>query len=260
MVNNTNNTKTVVNILWTGGWDSTYRIIQLIEKDIIIQPFYLMDNRKSEQLELSAIKLITQKIRNEYSVPGTINDVKLIAVSDIEKSDKITKAYKSLYEKVFFGIQYEWLARFSKTNKNIELIIHQDDKAITVIKAFGDIKKVNDKEKGEYYVLDTSKSSEELSELFGNFHFPLLKYTKLIMKKEAEKLGFIDIMNETWFCHRPINELPCGLCNPCKYTIEEGMGYRLPRKALRRYKTKKMFKSLKIEFIYIVYRKIRGWN
>jgi hypothetical protein len=56
--------KQVINILWTGGWDSTYRVIDLSFKEVVIQPYYLRDNRLSEAMELSVIRNLTEKIRN----------------------------------------------------------------------------------------------------------------------------------------------------------------------------------------------------
>ena len=59
------------------------------------------------------------------------------------------------------------------------------------------------------------------------------------MKEEYEKMKLSDIIDDTWFCFNPINGKPCGYCNPCKYTIEEGMSYRFSNEALKRYKKQK---------------------
>ena len=72
--------------------------------------------------------------------------------------------------------------------------------------------------------------------LFGNQHFPLADYTKLQMKAEYSAMGLSDVIDKTWFCFTPIDGKPCGCCNPCKYTIEEGMTERFTKKALNRYK------------------------
>lgn len=246
----------IVNILWTGGWDSTFRVIQLAQKDVIIQPYYLKDNRKSEENELKAIQLITTDIRALKSVIGKINDVITINVTDIEEDNDITDAYQLLFKKKYFGNQYDWLARFAKQFNSLELTIHQDDKAFSLIQAYGSFKKYNDG-RGEFYKLDQLSSSNEIYKIFGNFDFPILKYSKLDMKKEAEEKGFIEIMNKTWFCQRPINNQPCGQCNPCEYTIKEGLSYRFNKSAIKRYKRKKNLSLLKNNFIYKVLRRIR---
>jgi hypothetical protein len=57
----------------------------------------------------------------------------------------------------------------------------------------------------------------------------LFEVTKLDMAREADDRGWRPFMDMTWFCHSPIRGKPCGICNPCLYTIEEGLGDRLPR-------------------------------
>ena len=49
----------IVEIFWTGGFDSTFRIVQLSRCNVTIQPYYISDNRKSEKNELKAIEQIT---------------------------------------------------------------------------------------------------------------------------------------------------------------------------------------------------------
>ena len=255
-----NSEKDVVNVLWTGGWDSTFRIIQLSTKDIIIQPHYLKDNRKSQKFELNAIRLITEDIRNLASTRCTFRDLILMNVSDINEDKDITQAYKNIAENYRLGSQYDWLARYSKNIKDIE-IGDENGRAIDsiiygAIKANGDTKRIVDDKKGEYYIIDKSVSSNDIIKVFGNYHYPILFYSKLEMKKEAEEMGFIDIMNKTWFCHTPINNEPCGRCVPCMFTIKTGLEYRLSKAALRRYKRKKFIEPIKNTLIYRSIRKL----
>mgnify|MGYP003321755679 CR=1 FL=1 len=107
------------------------------------------------------------------------------------------------------------------------------------------MKKVVDKVIGEYWILDCKKSDPLLVKLFENYHFPLAKWTKLQMKDFYLKYSYNDIMNATWFCYNPIDGKPCGTCNPCVYTIEEGMKERFTKKALMRYHLKKVVGFIK---------------
>jgi len=125
------------------------------------------------------------------------------------------------------------------------LSIQQDDKAVGVIQEFGKVVKVRNSDKGDYFVLDLTHSSKEAQIVFGNFHFPLLEYTKTSMKNRAEERGFIEIMNRTWFCYFPVGGEPCGTCNPCVYSIDECMAYRFNKAAMRRYRLKKARKYLR---------------
>ena len=248
----------MVNILWTGGWDSTYRVIKLAHNDVVIQPYYLIDDyRKSVEIEIETIKKLTSELRNADFTKCRLNDVIIKKITEIEEDSEITEAYNTLLNKKFFGGQYDWLARFAKQLNGLELTIHQDDKAFEIIKQFGSLKKINDSPKGEYFILDNSKSSAELIKVFGSFNFPILEYSKLDMKRDAEENRFINLMNKTWFCHTPIDNEACGICNPCIYTIEEGLKYRFSAKALRRYNIRKYLAPLKKSFIYKLYKKLR---
>lgn len=239
------NKDNVIYIFWTGGWDSSFRILQLSSKDVIIQPIYLDDNRTSADYELKAIDNIANLIGKLETTNCTLLELKIITTKEVYLNDEITRAYNRLLEKKFMGSQYDWLARFSLDFKGIELCIHEEDRASIFKENFASYKKITDSKKGDYYVLDKSSSSDDMSLVFGNYHFPLLKTTKLDMKHEAEINGYISILNQSWFCFTPINGKPCGLCNPCIYTIKNGMQYRFNLAALLRFRTRNVRKTPK---------------
>lgn len=233
------NLKTTVNILWTGGWDSTFRIVQLSAMDVIVQPYYLLCGRNSERYELGAIAKISEMIRSRSSTVCTLRDVITVPINESDNNRDISDSYDAMNRVRKFGIQYDWLARLAREVNGLELTIHQDDKALSVINQFGKVRKTRDTETGEYSVLDFEHSTPDARNIFGNFRFPLLEYTKVRMKKEAEAGGFMEIMNRTWFCYFPVNGEPCGVCNPCIYTIDEGLGYRFNKAAMRKYRARK---------------------
>ncbi len=72
--------------------------------------------------------------------------------------------------------------------------------------------------------------------LFQQFRFPIFSCTKVEMQRVAREHGFADLMEMTWFCYSPTRRMePCGRCNPCRYTAEEGLSRRiLPRNAAAR--------------------------
>jgi 7-cyano-7-deazaguanine synthase len=224
----------VVEIFWTGGWDSSFRIISLAEKAVTIQPFYLGDQRKSEWNELNAMKEIEGDLLNRDATKCTFRPVKIIQTSEVEEDADITRAYQTLQSKL--GSQYDWLARFAKTHPGIELCIHKDDRAFTVMSTLGSVRYVANTIVGSYFEIDRALSDPAVLLLFGNLRFPLLNLTKQDMKERSIKEGTFTMMEKTWFCHRPIHNEPCGVCNPCTYSIEEGMQFRFSPAALRRYR------------------------
>ena len=55
--------KKTVNLLWTSGWDSTYRLVELSRMDVRVQPIYVTGmGRPSEQRELQAQKEILEAL------------------------------------------------------------------------------------------------------------------------------------------------------------------------------------------------------
>ena len=235
-INVTGESKPKIKILWTGGWDSTFRIVSLADKNVIIEPIYLLNNRKCEPHELHAINTIANELKKSKSTKFTLNKLKTIKSSDVKSDKNITDGYKNLADEMHLGGQYEWLARFANLQayKGIELSIHKDDKAYKVIKAFGKVKKVS-KQYGSYYELDINKSHNDLVKVFGNFKYPLFNLNKKRMKRLTDYWGYSSIMTKTWFCHDPFNDEPCGICMPCIYSMEEGMSYRFSEEAIIRY-------------------------
>ena len=54
-----------INILWTGGLDSTYRILELSMQDVTIQPYYLASVNPSTKYEIRAIEELTEIIKKK---------------------------------------------------------------------------------------------------------------------------------------------------------------------------------------------------
>ena len=228
--------KRTVRIFWTGGYDSTFRVVQLSQKDVNIAPYYLKFHRQSTPYELEAMEKITNLLNQNPKTKCTFSPLQIIdAEEEYIVDPDIQQAYKRIRKTMYVGSQYVKLATYVLNHPGIELSVHKDDKAIAVIKTHGKLKKIEDEETGTYYVVDQENSSEDVNTVFGNFCFPLPEITKLQMKQWYIENGYEDVMNSTWFCHKPRNGMPCGVCHPCQYTIEEGMKDRLPKRALMRY-------------------------
>lgn len=223
--------KKSINLLWTGGWDSTFQLLQLL---IIhrrqVTPFYLIDaERPSTGVEIQTIKRIKDRLLKEY--PHTqelMQPTQYYSVTDISQDSKITEAFQSVLKDKFMGRQYEWLPRFCKENEiaDIQLCIHIDDKAHFVIEHI-----VSESTDGFQTLFRVDPKFYEMNEyvLFRYFSFPIFNLSKTQMSAIADKQGWEKIMDMTWFCHQPTKKMnPCGKCNPCLYTIEEGLGRRIP--------------------------------
>lgn len=212
--------------LWTGGWDSTFRIIQLYQRDVIIKPIYVLDhNRKSTDKEIETIGLLTKKIKERFKdSKGEIHSPIFIKRKDIPSNLYLKHIFKLIKKKQPIGKQYYWLASLAKRYPNLEQGFHKEDREQLI--SINEMTEIKDESGGRNWIVNRKKMGFLKRQLFKNVRFPLCYISKLEMKTYAEKHGFIDILNETWFCHKS-GDKPCGKCIPCKQYVIDGFGYRL---------------------------------
>lgn len=217
-------------LLWTSGWDSTFRLLQivLIKKETV-QPIYIIDNcRKSLKNEVTAIDNIVHKIITKY--PNSKELIKPIWYLEKEKIDinkEISTAFSELTSIRKIGSQYEWLAQFCYNYdlKNVEICIEKN----LELSSFAHYLKNNYLDVNPFDV-ETKKVYEAINTVFKYFHFPVIDLLKTDMLAITKENQWEEIMNLTWFCHKPNKNKPCGKCNPCKDVIKKGLGFRIPLK------------------------------
>lgn len=129
-----------------------------------------------------------------------------------------------MHEYSRIGVQYDWLARFCDQYdvSDLQLCIHKDDRAHAALQHM-----IEDGEANGYRVSRKHATTDEY-ELFRFYRFPIFDMSKLEILKRADELGFRSLMNLTWFCQTPKDGRPCGTCLPCRFTVEEGLGWRVP--------------------------------
>ncbi len=242
-----------VNLLWTGGWDSSFRFLQLMQQDIDIQPVYIIDaDRKSNAIEQKVIRQISGEASKRFK--GNVLPVKCYEKNWILENcrkDKISADYKALKAEYHFGTQYEWIALLlDYLDEKMELcaVYRSDSRFLAAFEKEGNFGLIeNDFLQGRR-CLSAEGSSDRLMTVFGRIVFPLLDLSKKNMEMISRENGWIDLMEMSWFCHSPINGKPCGLCVPCNDAIHQGMEWRLPKEALCRNKFRKLWLlSKKIE-------------
>lgn len=226
-----------VNLLWTGGWDSTCRLLQLLLLHRVpVIPHYLEDpTRASTRIELQTMARITDCLRETYPhTRGLLRPLRLASVSDVADDPEIDAALQEIRKRVFIGNQYAWLPAFCKQRgiTDMELGVHVDDKVQALLRKFAmefehplGFRSVR---------VDPRHAGSAEFDLFRYFSFPLFDIDKVGIDRQAAAEGWSAVMDMTWFCHTPVRGKPCGLCAPCVYTIEEGLARRVPpsRRAL----------------------------
>ena len=217
-----------VDLLWTGGWDSTFRLLRLVVAEgRAVRPHYVeAPVRAGTSYELAAMRGIRQRIE-QRGLGHLLAPLQTMVEDDIAPDPRTKPWIVALRARSKLGWQYEYLSRYARQvlpdGGRLELSVHLDDKAEGFLRP-------HVFRSGDTYVM-RDEIADEPMRLFEPFSFPLLDVTKNDMAAAAHQGGFADLMDLTWFCHTPRNGEPCGTCNPCVYTHDEGMGHRLPRAA-----------------------------
>lgn len=213
-------------VLWTGGWDSTFRIIQLYRLRVTIQPIYILDqNRRSYVKEIEAIEKIAKELPVKFPKSnGKILPIIIQQREDIPSDYFLKFVSKVLKRRMSLGKQYYWLACVAKKYKNLELSLHRED--MDRFFTTEQLVQINDNTTGTNWKINPKKVDFFRRQLFSNMTFPLIEISKPEMKRIAEDDNFFDLMELTWFCHKS-TEKPCGNCNPCKQYVRDGFGFRL---------------------------------
>jgi hypothetical protein len=221
-------------LLWTGGWDSTFQLLRLLLLERrCVKPYYILDaERKSTGAELLTMKRIKDRlVRESPSVRNLLQATHFAAAHELLEVPEITQTFQKIRRDKYLGTQYDWLPRFCHQCQitQLQLCIHKDDKAHAILQGL-----VTEAAAGDTSVLrmDPKFEGTDESRLFSCFLFPLFEFSKTQMAEFADRHGWREIMDMTWFCHTPTRKLtPCGRCKPCIYTIEEGLGRRIPLRA-----------------------------
>lgn len=219
--------KAEVSLLWTGGWDSTFRLLYLVfvEKRCV-QPFYIIETGRASTLhELRAMHVVRGEVaKKNPQLADLIKPTIIVSDHNIKPDPEVTVKFNRLRERHSIGSQYEYLARFAKQwgIPNLELCIEYSERAPNTLVNLLSKYMNND------FRMKKFDKDDDVS-IFSFFSFPLLKLSKNDMKRIAAEKGFSDILEKTWFCRSPWLNRPCGTCVSCNLAIKEGFGYRIPK-------------------------------
>jgi hypothetical protein len=226
-------------LLWTGGWDSTFRLLQLLlELRLPVQPLYLLDDtRASASMEIATMDRIRDLLGERYPQTRTLLRRTIFdRVADIEPDDDVQRAYERLAVKFGIGSQYEWLARYAVQHgtPGIEMACECIPFGASKVLMYRTVPTTSVHGYRTFSV-DPGEPDPDVRLLFDGYAYPLITTAREAMIDIAEAHGWVDLMGMTWFCHRPTSRgEPCGLCHPCLSNIGEGFGWRIParRRAL----------------------------
>ncbi len=231
-----------INILFTGGLDSSYTMMYFSQFPVEIQPYYLKDNRPSESYELKAINDIITDIRKNPLTKGNIRELITKPTYAIKPDKEIQKAYRYMFKTAGFGKQYGFIARFAREEGLDGLFVSVTvggGHGKTALEKNGGIEEVQD-EGMRYFRLDPKRSEKNLYTLFEHVLLPpSFIHTKDEEIEEMKKMGYEESVKKTWFCFWPVKGEPCGTCPPCRTLLDQGMTWRFTKDGIKRYEEDK---------------------
>ena len=232
--NNKENTKKsntdIVYLFWTGGYDSTFRLCQLlIDKKKKVQPIYIsaiIDNeehkntrRKSTQQEIESMNLIKRKL-NEYYPFTKEKLLPLINIKKVKIDNDINQAISNLHKKKRMRrpiCQYNSLAQVSRNlNRDVEMSVEYAPQTSMMFKNIAHALYFDN---NTYRIKNNLQKDDKDLYIFKNCTFPTINFSKEKMLDIAKKGGYSHILNYTWSCWYPKNNKPCGRCIMCRERI-----------------------------------------
>ena len=224
-----NNNK-ITYLFWTGGYDSTFRLCQLVfDENKTVQPIYVSDiidnkinkntRRKSTKNEINTMNIILKKIKKKDE--NKYNNIKeLIIIKKVNIDYDISEAINNLYKKGRMRrpvCQYGGLAQVTRDlNKNVEMSVEYAPISSMMFKnVFHTLEEKNN----NYYIKDNLDIEDKDLYIFKKCSFPTIMYSKEDMLKIARNSNYDDILKITWSCWYPRNNKPCEKCIMCRERI-----------------------------------------
>ena len=222
-----------VPLLWTGGWDSTYRLLVLLLRlGARVEPWYLHDAaRASSTMEMRAMDRMRDWLAMHH--PRTRESLlpsRIVRLEELRPDADLEHAFTEVLRLRGLGDQYAYLSRFCR-----QFGLHEAELSLekTIHGAHGILHPyvepfIDSRGLANYHVMEEFLATP-VGIVFGVYSLPMFEQEKLSTVQEVDRNGWREVMAMTWFCHAPRkNGEPCGFCNPCQYAIQDGFAWRIP--------------------------------
>jgi hypothetical protein len=219
-------------VLWTGGWDSTFRVLDLVlTHGRAVRPWYVTDpERRTTGRELRAMTEIRHLTAALDPVAATrILPLEERPLSSIVVDPDLRAAAREMRTRTEVPAQYEWLAMFARAEGIAGLELGVEDRAGTPAFAGVVAGRCTAPAPDDWWYIDPDGTPADSFAILGSFRLPVLEMEKWEMEALARERGFAHILEATWFCRWPtVLGRPCGFCVPCRGTRLGGLGRRVP--------------------------------
>lgn len=216
-----------VRLLWTGGWDSSFRLMQLLlVEHRAVRPVYVLNpERRSTMQELRTMQRMLRELRGRLGDPVRLLALQVHLRSEYPPTAELEAMYQGILARgIWIGSQYVYLAAVADALDwtGVEICMQAHDDGPTPLHRL--------------VFTDTAGTLSDAPEaqLFRYFSFPVLNTTKPEMAAIAREHGFMDLLSQRWFCHDPLHGKACGRCRPCQLAIRDGVEFANPAVAIGR--------------------------
>ena len=247
-----------VNIFWTGGLDSTFRVVELSQCQCTIQPYYIkFGKRKSQQYEINAINAISRILRKDKRTKAELLDPIVVDEGEIPRDNNIFDSWLRLMRGLSW--QYYVLAKFvNQHHLEMEMGLQFSPNGSVARTIDETLLKPHSDPNYNVLVIDKALANQDTMTIFGGFCFP----KSLYHKNKGEEIDFLrqkgygKVVKHVWFCFNPMWGYPCGHCFPCCSFEKEGV--KLPRIGRmvyivnRYFKKKKNGRIIKLNYDYTI--------
>ena len=224
-------------VCWTGGYDSTFRVCQLIYARERVQPVYLsmedVDDdkknknrvqRKNKKNEIHSMVKIRRLLNDKYP------DTKYLLLPTLYINElgppylEIQKCASYLYSKLGWFTrkvnQYERILQLAyKLSEPLEICVENANDGLSK-----SIKKFVVGVGRNCRLVHTLPTKYKCACIFGGVRFPIIHLTKKDMLKIAMEKGYHKVLAQSWSCWTPVwvngKYLPCGQCDMCRHQIK----------------------------------------
>ena len=221
-------------VFWTGGFDSTFVVMDCLSKGYKVQPVYIHKNIFYANAEIRNAIFLANIIVEKYPFGKNLLPLQVVNFKKFDLKDvpaEIQKAWEYVYIDKFHikkddalikrrGFQYIIFAQLASLFPNAMLGITKGAKIRQLLETEGNLK-YKDKTTG---YLTKENCNPYLYTLFGNYQFPIITVYERDMIHIAEKKNFIPVLQYSKFCYSGMHfKEPCGCCIPCQTKLEYGI-------------------------------------
>lgn len=237
------------NLLFTGGFDSTFRLCQLSRMEgVEVQPVYLCfsPSRPNEKKEIHAQDTILSMLRKRKDTKAVFLKPIRINEHDLPSDPKIEAAFEKWRNYKETPGQIRCISKLPLLFPHLEYCIEgatletrkqgiKYGKTRRFLTAYGF--RFIDHEDGSTS-FKCSHADDGLDLLWGGFRFPIFQISETDMLPFIHENHYEDIFKNTWTCDFGGHE-PCGVCHNCETKWASGLPDFFPKAAVRNHEIKK---------------------